>query len=76
MYVKYAILLVVCCSYAARAYVDPGTGGLVFQVMLGVVVGGIPGTALFWKRIRVFQRSTYGKKPPQSGTDDEHDSSE
>lgn len=36
---------------AAHAYVDPGTGSYVFQVLIGVFLGAAVAVKLFWRRI-------------------------
>jgi len=36
---------------AAHAYVDPGTGSYIFQVLIGVFLGAAVAVKLFWRRI-------------------------
>jgi len=38
----------------AYAYIDPGTGSYMFQMMIGFLVGGLFAAKLFWQRIRNF----------------------
>jgi cytochrome b len=50
---------------AAHAYVDPGTGSYIFQVLIGVFLGAAVAVKLFWRRIWGFvtrkpARSTSG----------------
>jgi hypothetical protein len=50
---------------AAHAYVDPGTGSYIFQVLIGVFLGAAVAVKLFWRRIWGFvtrkpTRSTSG----------------
>ncbi|MBI4296309.1 MAG: hypothetical protein HY667_04235 [Chloroflexi bacterium] len=33
------------------AYLDPGTGSLITQIVIGVLVGGMVAAKMFWKRI-------------------------
>jgi hypothetical protein len=35
------------------AYIDPGTGSLVIQVIIGVLCGGLFMIKLFWKKIKM-----------------------
>jgi uncharacterized membrane protein len=35
----------------ARAYVDPGTGSYVFQLLIGALLGATVAVKIFWKRI-------------------------
>ena len=36
---------------AARAYVDPGTGSYVFQVVIGALLGAAVAVKVFWHRL-------------------------
>jgi hypothetical protein len=36
---------------AANAYVDPGTGSYIFQVVIGVFLGAAVAVKVFWRRI-------------------------
>ncbi|MDR1266795.1 MAG: hypothetical protein LBJ70_00175 [Holosporales bacterium] len=42
----------------ASAYVDPGTGSLLFQVVTAALLG----FGLFWRRVKAFFCSLFGKK--------------
>ena len=52
-------MLVVLCFWllvvpAANAYVDPGTGSYIFQVVIGVFLGAAVAVKVFWRRIWSF----------------------
>jgi len=49
-----AIGIVVLVPATASAYVDPGSGGLVIQVVIGAIVGVGVTCKLYWSRIRSF----------------------
>jgi hypothetical protein len=38
----------------SHAYIDPGTGSYIFQMMIGVFVGAVFAVKLFWARIKAF----------------------
>ncbi len=44
----------------AFAYIDPGTGSQVFQLMLAALAGAALTARMFWGRIRAFFRSLTG----------------
>jgi hypothetical protein len=46
----------------ANAYVDPGTGSYVFQVLIGVFLGAAVAVKVFWRRIWGFVT----RKPAQT----------
>jgi len=57
----YVIAANATVSAARPPYLDPGTGSLVIQILIGSMVGGLVGARLFWKRIvgsfsRLFNR--------------------
>lgn len=61
-----------CCLISvtnAHAYLDPGTGSMIIQALLGTIAAVSVTTALFWKRLVCFLGNLFGKsqkeKPPQ-----------
>jgi hypothetical protein len=50
--------LVACFSLVviptANAYIDPGSGSFIFQMIVGAALGISVGVKLFWRRIRSF----------------------
>jgi flagellar biosynthesis protein FliR len=47
----------------AQAYLDPGTGSYVLQLLLGTLLGGLFALGLFWRRVlafikRIFKRGS------------------
>jgi hypothetical protein len=47
----------------AQAYLDPGTGSYVLQLLLGTVLGGLFALGVFWRRVvafikRLFERGS------------------
>ena len=62
---KFACLLVLILSLAtlsrpAYAYLDPGTGAIILQVLLGGFAGALVVGRLYWQRIKAL----FGIKPP------------
>lgn len=53
------------------AYLDPGTGSMVLQAVVGGILGGLLAIKLAWRRIvRLFKRddpATLGKAPANPG---------
>lgn len=37
-----------------HAYLDPGTGSMVLQLVLGGIVGALTITKLYWRRLKAF----------------------
>jgi hypothetical protein len=47
----------------AWAYLDPGTGSMMLQVLLGGIAGAIVVGKLYWYRLREFVTSRFSAKP-------------
>jgi hypothetical protein len=45
----------------ALAYLDPGTGSYLFQILIAALAGGIFAIKLFWGRISAFFSGVFGK---------------
>lgn len=44
------------------AYLDPGTGSYILQIILAAVLGGLFAIKLFWNRIKVFLKRIFSRK--------------
>ncbi len=53
---RVGIALIVLSVYPsiAYAYLDPGTGSYVFQVLVGTLFGAMFAIKMFWRNIRAF----------------------
>ena len=56
----------------AMAYLDPGTGSYLFQILIAALVGGLFAVKIFWSRIKLFLQGLFGKKGEEDagGEDD------
>ena len=60
---------------AVLLYLDPSSGGILIQVILGSVGGGLVLLKLIWHRATLFTRIFKGTSPTKSDTEsrsDEH----
>jgi len=46
----------------AYAYLDPGTGSYVFQVLIAAVIGGLFAIKMYWQKIRNFFSNRFSRK--------------
>lgn len=56
-YLQFIVIItlsIIVLSKKAHAYLDPGTGSYVIQVLLAVLFGSILSIKIFWNRIKVF----------------------
>lgn len=60
------ILLVILCYLSfipqAFAYLDPGSGSYMYQLIIGLFVGGLFSIKLFWQSLVSFFSNIFGKK--------------
>jgi hypothetical protein len=47
----------------ASAYLDPGTGSMMLQLLLGGIAGAMVVGKLYWQRFRQFVTSLFSAKP-------------
>jgi hypothetical protein len=47
----------------AYAYIDPGTGSIILQVFLGVLVAGTVSLKIFWSKIIGLFKKKFSRKP-------------
>ncbi len=45
----------------AQAYLDPGTGSYVLQIVIGALLGGLFAIGIFWKRVLAFIRRVFSR---------------
>jgi hypothetical protein len=50
----------------AWAYLDPGTGSMMLQLLLGGVAGAMVVGKLYWQRLREFVTSVFSGKPNEA----------
>jgi hypothetical protein len=48
------ILLLLVLPSIAHAYLDPGTGSYVVQLLIGGLLGGLFALGVFWRRVVAF----------------------
>jgi hypothetical protein len=62
---KYALLIFLLCNFTiagvsnAAAYLDPGTGSIIFQSVIAVVASGVAVFATAWRNIVRFFRGFF-----------------
>jgi len=48
-------------SQPLDAYLDPGTGSIILQAVIGIAVGGLFAVGLFWSRVKTFFRNLFSR---------------
>jgi hypothetical protein len=58
-----AVLLLAIVSAPAYAYLDPGSGSYLLQILLAGLLGALFTLKVFWKRIVSFFAQLFSKRP-------------
>lgn len=70
--VALALVFQVALVADANAYLDPGTGSFIFQMIIAMVLGSAFALKTYWQRIKAM----FGRKsatPPEKGSEPEKD---
>jgi hypothetical protein len=66
-----AIVILGGISKPAYAYLDPGTGSIILQSIIGTVAAALTFGAVYWAKLKDAVRRMLGKSPTLDGNDDE-----
>lgn len=63
----YFLLIVAIFSFPGpvHAYIDPGAGSYLIQILIGTALGGAYLVKNFWKNIIAFVKNLFKKKPSE-----------
>lgn len=54
-------LLFLVMPMNAHAYIDPGTGSFIIQVVIGVLAGALVTLKIFWNKVKIFLKGKFAK---------------
>ena len=54
----------------AHAYIDPGTGSLILQGIIGFIALGITSVTIFWNKIKIFLRKIFKNKSSENNNNE------
>ncbi|MDH5695679.1 MAG: hypothetical protein OEZ00_03610 [Dehalococcoidia bacterium] len=54
-------------SQNIHAYIDPGTGSLIIQVLIAAFVGGLFLIKVFWRKVKAFFSNFFSKAKKGNG---------
>ena len=55
------LFVILCYSQSAAAYLDPGTGSLILQMLIAGIIGAMFTIKLYWYRLKDFIARIFGK---------------
>jgi len=56
------IALLILCPADSFAYIDPGAGSYIIQVIIAGIVAGSFAIKIFWRELKAFLQSLFSKK--------------
>jgi hypothetical protein len=56
------IILILCSVSKAHAYIDPGTGSYIIQVMIGGLLGAAFALKVYWKKVKAYFSNLFSKR--------------
>jgi len=59
--VLFSIVILPLNTQNIREYLDPGTGSIIIQVLIGIFVGGLFLIRLFWSKVKKFFSKLFPK---------------
>lgn len=57
-----AVVATALWAGAAAAYIDPGSGSYLFQLLIAGAVGALYGVKVFWRQIRNGAAALFGRR--------------
>jgi len=66
-YIGVSSIIFLLLTLPAYAYIDPGTGSFLIQVIISMLVSAVIGIKLFWTRIKLKFKALFGRKFPGDG---------
>jgi hypothetical protein len=61
-------LLLLVLPSIANAYLDPGTGSYVLQLLIGGLLGGLFALGVFWRRVGAFFKRLFRRGSSDDGS--------
>ena len=58
----YSLFLLLLLSNPSYAYLDPGTGSVLLNLIVGAIAGLLSFVSFYWKKIKTFLKKIFLKK--------------
>lgn len=69
-YFLFALAVFMISTKSAQAYLDPGSGSLLFQILVGGVLSALFAIKLYYKKIKLFFKKQKPDKQEKKESDD------
>tara|TARA_Y100000741_G_scaffold364643_1_gene356368 strand:- start:3219 stop:3443 length:225 start_codon:yes stop_codon:yes gene_type:complete len=62
------ILLIFFLPTKAYAYLDPGTGSIILQAILGFIAAAVASVSIYWTKFKLLLNKIFNKKKQENDT--------
>ena len=69
-YLLFGLCLIILSTRTSQAYLDPGTGSYLFQLIIASFLGGLFALKTWWRSIKLFFRRNSRDKKQESITEE------
>lgn len=66
-YILYSLILIVYTTQDSNAYIDPGSGSMMLQVLIAAVLGALTAVKIYWHKIKNF----FSRSPKPDSTEED-----
>ena len=57
-----SFILLIIFQNPAYAYLDPGTGNMILQALVGLLAAGATAVSIYWQKFKIFMNKIFKKK--------------
>lgn len=61
LHILFPVFLCLCFPVKAYAYLDPGTGSYMLQMLAATLLGALYALKIYWSRLKAFIRDLFSK---------------
>ncbi len=70
LHILFPAFLCLCFPVQAYAYLDPGTGSYMLQMLVATLLGALYALKIYWSRLKAFIRNFYSKDKKEDSLED------
>tara|TARA_A200000113_G_scaffold40226_1_gene32757 strand:+ start:434 stop:655 length:222 start_codon:yes stop_codon:yes gene_type:complete len=64
------LLILIVTPNTSYAYLDPGTGSIILQAILGFIAATVASISIYWTKFKIILKKIFSKKRNQKNLED------
>ena len=64
------LLILIVTPNTSYAYLDPGTGSIILQAILGFIAAAVASISIYWTKFKIILKKIFSKKRNQKNLED------